>query len=189
MIKSNKENFREYFLAKRLRLDKKSVFENSRKIAQKLLSIEQITNKKNFGVYLSVKNEVDLNYLIDTLIFLDKKVYAPRYFKDYGYFFVKFDGWKNLDMGPYKILQPTVKDKVKIHYLEVVFIPGLAFDKEGFRLGYGKGIYDKLLAKFNGVKVGVCFDFQIVDLLPAYAHDTKVDLIVCEKRIERVNFI
>ena len=62
-------------------------------------------------------------------------------------------------------------------------MPGIAFDKSGHRLGYGKGIYDQLLTDFSGVKIGLAYDFQIVDKAPHEQHDLKIDLLISENKI------
>ena len=62
-------------------------------------------------------------------------------------------------------------------------IPGLAFSQDGLRLGYGKGVYDKLTANTNALKIGVAYDFQMIDHFENETHDIKVDLIATENRI------
>ncbi|WP_413582159.1 5-formyltetrahydrofolate cyclo-ligase [Bdellovibrio sp. HCB288] len=84
--------------------------------------------------------------------------------------------------GAFGVLEPdpnsAIIDLKGIHGL---LIPGLVFNKNGNRLGKGKGFYDKTLAHFKGVKVGVCFDFQISEqTLPMEAHDEKMDYILTE---------
>ena len=65
--------------------------------------------------------------------------------------------------------------------IEVVIVPGLAFDLEGYRLGRGGGFYDKFLPLLNCLKIGVAFDFQVVEKLPREDHDAKLDFLVTEK--------
>ena len=64
-------------------------------------------------------------------------------------------------------------------------MPGIVFDKEGRRIGYGLGYYDKFLKKTpKAVKIGLAFDFQVVDQIPREMHDVPVDVIVTEERVE-----
>ena len=66
--------------------------------------------------------------------------------------------------------------------IDLIFVAGLAFDREGYRIGYGVGYYDKFLKKVpKALKIGLAFDFQIVDKLPREAHDFPVDMIVTDK--------
>jgi len=62
-------------------------------------------------------------------------------------------------------------------------VPGVLFDKVGYRIGYGKGYYDRLLTKLGGIKVGVCYQFQVVEELPRDSWDKPVDLVVTEEKI------
>jgi len=66
---------------------------------------------------------------------------------------------------------------------DVLIIPGRAFDDKGNRLGRGKGFFDRYLADFSGLKIGVCFDFQVIEVIPLEPHDLPMDIVVTEKRI------
>ena len=65
----------------------------------------------------------------------------------------------------------------------VCIVPGLAFDKNGYRIGYGKGYYDRFLKDFNGTKIGLCRCDFLKDALPVNEFDHKVDMIITEKGI------
>lgn len=65
----------------------------------------------------------------------------------------------------------------------LILIPGLAFSEQGDRLGRGKGFYDKYLSRYAGVKIGVCFEVQLVDSIPTEIHDVPLDYIVTEEKI------
>ena len=62
-------------------------------------------------------------------------------------------------------------------------IPGLAFDKKGNRLGFGAGIYDRLLENTTGIKVGICYDEQIVEIIPNEPHDQLMDVLITPSQI------
>jgi 5-formyltetrahydrofolate cyclo-ligase len=84
--------------------------------------------------------------------------------------------------GPFGVREPAPDSMaVDLSKVQGLLIPGLAFNKNGTRLGKGLGFYDKSLENFSGLKVGVCFDFQLVESsLPHEAHDIQVDWIVTE---------
>ncbi len=82
-----------------------------------------------------------------------------------------------------RVLVPPEDSKIVIP--ETLLVPGLAFSREGCRLGRGKGYYDKYLKEFQGTKIGICFKEQIVDDLPIEEHDEKVDFIVTDSEIIR----
>jgi 5-formyltetrahydrofolate cyclo-ligase len=85
----------------------------------------------------------------------------------------------DLSPGRYNVLEPkTGCPSVPLNQLDLVFVPGVAFDLTGTRLGRGKGFYDRLLAEFRGHKCGVAFDAQIVAAVPEEPHDVRVDSIL-----------
>jgi len=84
------------------------------------------------------------------------------------------------ELGEYSIKEPKVGTKKVIP--EILIIPGLAFTLKGYRLGRGGGHYDRYLSSFKGLRIGVCFETQIVEDVLVGPHDEKVDFIVTEKR-------
>lgn len=201
----SKLQLRKRFLAKRRSLEKSFVEQTSRIITKKLLIEIKKIKFSSVLVYLSVNNEVETKAIIDYLIKDGKRIFLPKYLGDtseVSYVFAEFTGWQNLEKGPYGILQPSneqdnkpglenfykpgLKEGIKDSFggdLETAIIPGVAFDKRGVRLGYGKGVFDKLLLNSKAFKIGLAYDFQIVDKLPKEAHDLIMDLIVTEKRV------
>ncbi len=89
----------------------------------------------------------------------------------------------DLALGPFQVREPGASCPVMaLNRLDLALVPGLGFDVRGRRLGRGKGHYDRLLAGFSGIKIGVAFDFQIVDEVPSEAHDVALDVIVTPTR-------
>ena len=78
----------------------------------------------------------------------------------------------------YSILEPIGEEFIDIDKIDVVIVPGIAFDKENNRLGRGRGYYDKLLTTANAIKVGVCFDFQFFDRIPTEEFDVKMNYVI-----------
>lgn len=183
MIK-DKKVIRGEYIKKRLALTEKEVGLKSRQIFQKVESASAIWGKNSFGAYIAFKYEVDTKLLIDKLILQKKEVFLPRFFEEEkDYFLVKFSGWRELETGYWGILQPKGNKKADIKKIEAIFIPGVAFDKSGVRLGWGTGTYDRLLKGSRAIKIGLAYDFQVANELPREDHDIKVDLIVTEKRV------
>lgn len=89
------------------------------------------------------------------------------------------------DIGAYGILEPKPEHPVVDHrVMAAAFIPLLAFDAYGGRMGYGKGYYDRILADFAGVKIGVAFEWQYSpNPLPMEAHDKRLDFVVTDKAL------
>ena len=95
--------------------------------------------------------------------------------------------WNDLSTGAYGILEPREIKIALPEDIQVAIIPGIAFDKKGYRIGYGKGYFDRLLPKMNALKIALAFDFQLLDELPREKHDVKMDMIITDKRILRLN--
>lgn len=89
---------------------------------------------------------------------------------------------KQMDFGV-EILSPA-KEAMKV-VPKILLIPGLGFSLDGKRLGRGKGFYDRYLEKFTGVKIGLCFECQLSEVVPVDIHDQKMNFIVTEKNIYR----
>lgn len=78
------------------------------------------------------------------------------------------------------LLEPEGQPFADIHRIDFVVVPGIAFDKENNRLGRGKAYYDRFLKHVNACKVGICFDFQVFDKVPADSFDIKMDRVITE---------
>jgi len=78
------------------------------------------------------------------------------------------------------ILEPYGSEFEKFEQIDLVLVPGMAFDSSKNRMGRGKGFYDKLLPNLNCSKIGICFDFQIIEKVPIGNFDVKMDLVISE---------
>ena len=183
----SKQSLREHFIKLRGNLTPHSVSQKSKDICQKLLNLAEIKRKKTFSCYLPINSEVETKLIIDILKRRKTKNFLPTYIdKKNEYFFCEFTSWQNLKKGPFDILQPTKTKITDLSLINVAIIPGLAFSKSGVRLGYGKGVFDKLLAKSNALIIALAYDFQIIDKIPREKHDLTVDIIISEKRVIKI---
>lgn len=94
---------------------------------------------------------------------------------------------KDLEIGTFGVREPKKTcRRAGPGTIDLVIVPGLAFDRAGHRLGYGKGYYDRWLKKIPAEKrIGVCFEFQVVDRLPSDGHDVPVAAVITERRTIR----
>lgn len=93
----------------------------------------------------------------------------------------EFTGLSNMKISKsYGIGEPEGKLFDKSDKIDIIIVPGVAFDKSLNRLGRGKAYYDKLLKNSQALKIGVCFDFQMVDSIPVGEYDVKMDLIITD---------
>lgn len=187
-----KEELRKQYLVLRKKLSKDAVRVKSRQICAKLAALKQLEEAQSVSAYLPIQNEVDTREIINYLKNSGKKVFLPK-FANGNWGFAEFTDWQELETGPYGIVQPTdppdtsdVSQDAPLHTsevkldLNVAIIPGIAFDQKGVRLGYGKGVFDRLLGNSKAIKIGLAYDFQIVDMLPKEAHDLAMDLVITE---------
>lgn len=86
-----------------------------------------------------------------------------------------------LALGSFHIEEPTGSDLSRVEDMEMIVVPAVAYDRKGNRVGRGKGYYDRLLAGSRARKVGVAYDFQLVDEIDAEPHDVRVDVVITDK--------
>lgn len=92
-----------------------------------------------------------------------------------------------LELGSFHIEEPTGDDTVDPSLIELIVVPAVAYDRKGNRLGRGKGFYDRLLANTDARKVGIAYEFQVVDHIETEAHDVPVDVVITESGIYHVS--
>ena len=88
-----------------------------------------------------------------------------------------------LELGAFHIEEPTGNETVSPEDIELIIVPAVAYSPTGTRLGRGKGFYDRLLSSSRAVKIGVCYDFQLVDNIPAEPHDVPVDMVISQSSV------
>lgn len=88
-----------------------------------------------------------------------------------------------LHLGAFNIEEPDGNDTVDISHIELIVVPGIAYDANGNRVGRGKGYYDRLLAESQATKVGIGYDFQFVDGIDTDPHDVAVDIVITDRRL------
>lgn len=94
-----------------------------------------------------------------------------------------YRGSRHFQTSTLKVMEPTDGIVVDINQLTGLCIPGLGFHTEGFRLGRGKGFYDKTFSDFLGTKIGICYDFCLSSDVPYELHDIKMDYIVTDLQV------
>ncbi|MBO4287277.1 MAG: 5-formyltetrahydrofolate cyclo-ligase [Kiritimatiellae bacterium] len=139
------------------------------------------------AVYLSAGHEIPMRFLISTTWRFEKMLCVPAWdelMKEYA--LSEFQPGMELVPGRFGIREPFPQIPVSPWEVNTFVIPGLAFDKVGGRLGYGAGYYDRILknASKAALRVGVCYDWQILDEpLPQDENDVRLDWVVSERRI------
>lgn len=88
-----------------------------------------------------------------------------------------------LQYGAFHIEEPTGDDIEDIDNIELIIVPGIAYDNRGNRVGRGKGYYDRLLSRTKATKIGIGYDFQLVDEIDSEPHDITMDIVITDSRI------
>jgi len=170
-------------LEKRNSLSKSEILEKSNKIKSSLFDLESYKKSKTAMFFVSFGSEVNTHDIIKESIGR-KTLVVPKVIEHEIEPSVILDFDSLIPSGKFGILEPIEIMKIAYKNIGLVLVPGIAFDKEGHRLGYGFGYYDKFLKKVpKAVKIGLCFDFQVVDKVPREEHDVAVDFIVTEERV------
>lgn len=153
----------------------------SKLIKDKLLRNKVFKKAKVVMFYIAFGGEVNTREMIREAIKLGKLICVPIFRKDKEIMqpAIFVDNAK-LKKGPYGVLEPATETFVKPEDLDLVVVPGIAFDKKGNRLGRGKGCYDRFLGKLsdNTQSIGLAFDFQVLPLIPATSFDVSVKKII-----------
>ena len=174
-------------LRHRLRLGRAAVPASDRRhfaaaAVQHLISIPNVSNIQNIGLFASVRDEIDTRPVFEQLISMGKTVFFPRMQKStHALTWGALASWDALVAGPMGIGQPQEAPS-DAQELDLIVVPGLGFGLNGGRLGYGAGWYDRTLELFHGVVVGLGFECQVLDGVPVEEHDHLVDWIVTELR-------
>ena len=92
-----------------------------------------------------------------------------------------------LELGSFHIEEPSGDNVVDPSELELIVVPAVAYDRKGNRLGRGKGFYDRLLGTTKATKVGIGYEFQLLDELPVEPHDVGVDIIITQNSTIVIN--
>jgi 5-formyltetrahydrofolate cyclo-ligase len=185
MIQEKKTKIRKEVLTKMVRHKEEDRSKKSSKIAKKLFLLEEYLKAKTILFYLSFDGEVDTLRMIKDAIKQGKKVAVPVIRKEEKEMIPSL--LENLDTelksGPYGVLHPREEyiRPIPLDAIDLVVVPGLAFDKAGNRLGRGMGYYDRFLSRLpkDIPTIGLAFDFQVIrDFPPLEPHDFSVSQVI-----------
>jgi len=191
----NKSDFRNEMKAIRDSFPAEKRLNGSAKACKHAADWMELRGISVFMVYLAFRSELDMKQLIEWGWRTGRKVIVPRTNKaDHSMSLHVLEDWSQLEAGAYGILEPSIEKTIQsaIEAPQAVFVPGLAFDQAGSRLGYGGGYYDRFAQKagrFDGRKlkdqiwIGAAFEKQIVSAVPLEAHDVRMDGIVTEEQL------
>lgn len=154
----------------------------SKNACENLIKSGLLNEKSTVMLYFPLGKETDTRILFD--YFSDKGITVLLPVTNNDIITpVKLDKNSEFEKGEYNIFEPSEKVIFPKEKIDAVIVPGIAFDKRGARVGFGKGCYDRFLRCFDVLKIGFCYDFQLVDKIENDENDINMDYIVSDKEV------
>jgi 5-formyltetrahydrofolate cyclo-ligase len=186
-----KSNLRKEILNKRNSLSQLQIYNKSKLIQRSLIRTSEFIESKTIGLYIPIGSEVETWDMINYVLKSGRILLLPRIVNNnIRYFIVEQNDFDtdSFDTNRFRIKEPK-KTNGSVDFIDLLIIPGIAFDSYGYRIGYGYGYYDKFLAKKKFSKcIGLAYDFQLIKIrIPKFAYDRKIDMLITERRTHIVN--
>lgn len=176
-----KSEIRRYYKSLRNRISDDDRKKWDKAIRDKLYSLDIFKNASSIFTYLSVKDEVDTKEIIKMAWKMEKKVYIPKITDDKKMIPVLLDSFDSLSVDKYNI--ESSKNSITTKNIDISLVPGLSFDKNKYRIGYGGGFYDNFIKEFKSFYVGLFYDISESFNLKIEENDQKLDMIITDKKI------
>jgi 5-formyltetrahydrofolate cyclo-ligase len=176
---------RKIMLEKRNSLSPLAINTKSAAIQHRLARSHEFNRSRVVGSYYPVGSEVRTHIIVNIALKRDRLVALPRTIGDHIKFYRIL---LNTDLiaGKFGIKEPPVSSHPCVSdEIDLILVPGIVFDTNGYRIGYGYGYYDRFIArkKNSTVSVGLAYEFQVCEKVPRSQNDQKIDLLVTEKRM------
>jgi len=182
-----KSTIRTSLISQRNKMPFPEIIQKSALIKERLFGLEEFQRSHTILFYVSYGSEVATHEMIQACLASGKKVVVPcTDAKNRKLSLSELQRWEDLGAGAYHIQEPRVECRceVSLDAVDLIIVPGIAFDLAGHRIGHGMGYYDRLLSKnIKATKIALAFELQLVEKIPAEYHDVSVDMIITERRI------
>ena len=189
MITADKTFLRSHYKKKRLSLTKQEVDDLSQRVCKQLDKLN-IWKLKHYHIFISILkyNELDTSSIINKLKAEQKIIIVPK-ISNNELVHIAINEETEFGLNEFGIKEPNDGNHFIIENLDIIFIPLLAFDIEGHRVGYGKGYYDRFLKLTNNstLKIGLSFFDPINKILDIDDNDVKLDYCVTPKQVHKFN--
>jgi len=185
-VKDVKRKLRNQYKQYRLALSADVKADYDKKICEALMQLVSFKYSDTILMYAPLEGEIDVMPIAERALELGKRVAFPRCVEEPRNLDFKYvSSLDELKSGSYSIAEPT-EDMESVTDLSrsICIIPGIVFDKEGYRVGYGKGYYDRFLAVYDGTKFGLAYSECILDSVPRGRFDRHVDILISEKGVK-----
>ena len=171
-----KEFLRKKYKEKRDNIKNKVTKDNL--IYQKVINNKDILSSKTLLIYISINSEVDTIKIIN--YFLNAKNIAVPKIIDNNMYFCYITKLNDLTPGKYNIPEPTNENIVTDFDNSICIVPGICYDKENYRIGYGKGYYDRFLSKNKIKTIGLCYKECMIEKIDNDKYDYKIDEVITD---------
>lgn len=188
----DKKQYRIKILNELQKLSEEEYLRKSKMIHNKLLNISEIKNAELIAITISNFPEVDTQLLIEALWKMKKAIAIPRcHPKTKQMTFYLFEAYDQLEVVYKNLKEPKIENSRKVakEKIDVLISPGVVFDRNGYRIGFGGGYYDRFLQGFTKYKISMAFERQIVEKVPVDAYDLPIDTIITEEQIIHCNAV
>lgn len=187
-VRDQKNAIREKYRALRAEMDEDEKRRRDSAIAQVATSMASFRLAEYVLMYAPTGEEIDITEIARRALELGKKVLFPVCSKEeHTMVYRQISSLDELSPGAYGLNEPAADapdyDPARDAGSAICFVPGLVYDRAGYRVGYGKGFYDRYLSSFTGCKIGVVYDDCILRQVPRGRFDVKVDILLCEKGV------
>ena len=177
----DKKQLRSYIRDKKRVMTEDEIRQASAKLAELFLASDAYKSAKTIYSYLPYNQEVRTVPMLEQALRDGKRVAVPKVYGE-EMRFIYISDLTQVEKGYAGIPEPVADEPVANDPTALVLMPGLAFDREGHRIGYGGGFYDRFLAaEPNHPTIALCYPFQIVDDLPTEEFDIPVDCVLYEE--------
>jgi len=184
-IKELKMHVRNEYKTKRKEIPENVRKELDHEVCRRFLALNSYRYADTVLLYSPLKYEIDTSYILNDALKKGKRVAFPRCLDGNRMVYHLVTSPDQLVCGMYNIKEP--KEDLPIYENgkdnSICIMPGIVFDKRGYRLGYGKGYYDRFLSSFKGIKAGFVYSDFIIDQLPNGRYDLKADIIITERGV------
>lgn len=174
-VVSEKELIREKIRKKKQQLSDKEKEIEAANVFEKIEALPEFINAHNIMIYWSMPDELPTHNFI--IRWSKKKTMLLPVVKGEDMLIKPFSTKEELKQGSLGIWEPDTQ-KEYLNSIDLVIVPGVAFDRNKSRLGRGKGYYDRYFINKRIVKIGVCFDFQLLESIPVDSFDIKMDKVI-----------
>lgn len=180
----DKKELRKKYILIRNKIENKQ--EKSKVIIQKVKQEEVYKKAKVIGIYKSILSEVDTSLLINDALKSEKTVALPRVMGNDMIFYKINSTKEHLEKSEFGIEEPKANNEnyIDVKSIDLIIVPGVCFDTEKNRVGFGKGFYDRFLRNHNISTIAICFDEQILkyEKIPTNSFDVQVEKVITEQR-------